>query len=187
MKIVFALLITALAAAPALVAQAPQAGAEPSAAETANPIVWSADQIYHRQAKFMIAAAEEMPVDKYTYRPTPDQWTFAKLISHVAQANGGVCGILSGTPTPADTKVAETASKEELVAAIKASFAFCDTAMTNLQDSQLSAQVTFFRGAHVPRARALFELTGDLEDHYSQMASYLRLNGLTPPSVQPRK
>ena len=34
---------------------------------------------------------------------------------------------------------------------------------------------------------ALFELTTDLEDHYSQMAGYLRLNGLTPPSAKPHK
>jgi hypothetical protein len=59
--------------------------------------------------------------------------------------------------------------------------------MAGLKDSQLGETVTFFRGARVPRARALFELTGDLEDHYSQMAGYLRLNNLTPPSAQPRK
>jgi hypothetical protein len=47
--------------------------------------------------------------------------------------------------------------------------------------------VPFFRGTQVPRARAVAEITADLPDHYSQMAAYLRLNGILPPSAQPRK
>ena len=44
--------------------------------------------------------------------------------------------------------------------------------------------ITYFRGAKKPRARALVELIGDLEDHYSQMASDLRMNGVLPPSAK---
>jgi hypothetical protein len=125
-----------------------------------------------------------MPADKFMYKPTPEQMTFAKIISHVAQSNGGICGMLSGATAPATVKVAETASKEELVAAVKASFAFCDAAMDGLTDAKLGDTISFFGGAKKPRARALIEITGDLEDHYSQMAGYLRLNGLLPPSVK---
>ena len=177
------LIATTLAAAPALSAQAP---AEPSAAAAANPVVSSANQMYSHSAKNMVAAAEEMPADKYTYSPTPGQMTFAKLVSHVAQSNGGLCSALSGTPAPDSVKVPATSSKDELIAGLKASFAFCDTALANLQDAQLGQEITLFRG-HGPRARALFALTGDLEDHYSQMAGYLRLNNLLPPSAAPRK
>ncbi|MEO6802037.1 MAG: hypothetical protein ABI197_02195, partial [Granulicella sp.] len=74
-----------------------------------------------------------------------------------------------------------------LVAAVKASFGYCDQALANLQDAQLGDTITFFRGAKKPRARALLELTGDLEDHYSQMAGYLRMNHLIPPSAAPAK
>jgi hypothetical protein len=190
MKLLLALTLTVLfslaAAAPTLAAQAPSAG-QPPAAAAANPIVWSANQIYERQARNMQAAAEEMPADKFSYSPTPDQMTFGKLVAHVALANGHVCAILSGAPVPPAATVAPTAPKPELLAALKASFDFCDTAMAGLKDSQLSETVTFFRGARVPRARALFELTGDLEDHYSQMAGYLRLNSMLPPSAAPRK
>ena len=84
------------------------------------------------------------------------------------------------------TKVAETASKETLEAALKASFEYCSAALDGLQDARLGDTITYFGGAKKPRARALIELTDDLEDHYSQMASYLRLNGLVPPSVKPR-
>ena len=188
MKALLAVLITGLIATPALTAQAPaDAAPVPPLSPTiaANPVVWSANQIYDRQSKWMITAAEQMPADKYGYHPTPDQWSFAKIISHVAAANGGVCGLLSDQPSPATVKVADTATKPELVAAVKASFAFCDTVMANLHDDKLGDPIIYFRGAHVPRA--LIELTDDLEDHYSQMASYLRLNGMLPPSATPKK
>jgi hypothetical protein len=54
-------------------------------------------------------------------------------------------------------------------------------------DAQLGDTITYFGGAKKPRARALVELTDDLEDHYSQLASYLRLKGMLPPSAQGKK
>jgi uncharacterized damage-inducible protein DinB len=156
-------------------------------AQDANPVVASAKEIYARQSIYMVKAAEEMPADKYGYRPTPEQWTFGKVVAHVVQANNGVCGMLSGTKAPAGAPVTETSSKEALVAALKASFDFCGPAMDNLKDAQLGEPVTFFGGVKKPKARALVEIVADLEDHYSQMASYLRLNGMLPPSAAPRK
>ncbi len=154
---------------------------------TTNPVVSSAHEIFTRQSAFMTAAAEEMPADKFTYRPTPDQSTFAHILAHVAQANNGICAILSGNPAPQGPKTSDTDSKEALIAGMNASFTFCDQTLTNLPDSKLGDTITYFRGAQKPRSRALVELTDDLEDHYSQMAMYLRLNGMTPPSAQPKK
>lgn len=168
--------LTLLCIAPALYAQ-----------EAANPVVSSAREIYDRQSKFIVAAAELMPEDKYGYHPTPDQWSYGKIIAHVAQSDFGICAMLSGTPATSIPKVTETSSKAELVAAVKASFDYCDKAMAGLQDAQLGDTITFFRGAKKPRARALIEITGDLEDHYSQMAGYLRMNNLLPPSAAPKK
>lgn len=176
MKLLIALTAVFLAAAPVLQAQA-----------NPNPVSSSAREIYERQAKYMIAAAELMPADKYSFRPTPAQWTYAKSIAHVIDANAYVCGMLTEAPGPRGPRTSETLSKEELVAALKASFQGCDKAFAALQDARLGDTITFFGGKPAPRARALLEEVGDLEDHYSQMASYLRLNGLTPPSAQPQK
>jgi uncharacterized damage-inducible protein DinB len=175
----------------ALMAGAPVLGAQehpaPMPAEaTANPVVWSAKTLYQRDAKNMIAAAEEMPAEKYSYHPTPDQWTFGKLISHVAQSNGGLCGALSGNPAPAALHVSDTASKADLVAALKASFDFCGPVLDGLTDAKLGETITVFHRT-MPRAMAVVLLPADLADHYSQMAAYLRLNGMLPPSAQPKK
>lgn len=153
----------------------------------ANPVVTTAQELFARQAKLIVAAAEEMPADKYSYHPTPDQWSFGKITSHTAASGAAVCGMLSAGPPPVASKITEADPKDAQVAALKASFAFCDRALADLKDSQLGDTITYFRGEKKPRARALFELTNDVEDHYSQLAGYLRLNGLTPPSAQPKK
>jgi uncharacterized damage-inducible protein DinB len=174
----------ALAPEPVLFAQAP---ATPLPAEaTANPVVWSAKMLYQRDAKNMIAAAEEMPEDKYSYHPTPDQWTFGKLVAHISQSNGGLCGALSGTTAPTALHVSDTASKADLVAALKASFDFCGPVLDDLSDAKLGGTITLFHRT-MPRVTALMLLPVDLADHYSQMAAYLRLNGMVPPSAQPKK
>ncbi len=154
---------------------------------TANPVVTTAQELFTRQARFIIAAAEEMPADKYSYHPTPGQWSFGKITSHIALSGTAICGMLSAGPAPTAPKITEAGPKDDQVAALKASFANCDRALADLKDSQLGDTITYFRGERKPRARALFELTNDVEDHYSQLAGYLRLNGLTPPSAQPRK
>ncbi len=157
-----------------------------SAALIANPVVWSAHEIYARQSRLLVAAAEEMPEEKYGYRPTPEQLTFGRIIAHVAQSNGSLCALLSDTKAPTTLTVSETTPKAELVAALKASFDFCGPVIDGLSDAKLGDAINY-HGAKVPRARALIELTDDLEDHYSQLAGYLRLNGMLPPSVAPAK
>jgi uncharacterized damage-inducible protein DinB len=181
MRALSVMALVAVASGPVLLAQAPAA---PLPAEaTANPVVWSTKTLYQRDAKNMIAAAEEMPADKYSYHPTPDQWTFGKLVSHVAQSNGGLCGALSGTTAPEALHVSETASKADLVAALKASFDFCGPVLDGLTDAKLGETIKVFHRT-MPRAMALVLLPADLADHYSQMAGYLRLNGMLPPSAQ---
>jgi hypothetical protein len=158
-----------------------------AAQTTANPVVTTAQELFTRQAKFIIAAAEQMPADKYSYHPTPDQWTFGKITAHIAVSGTAICGMLMEGPPATAPKLTEADPKDTQVAALKAWFAGCDHALAELKDSQLGDTITYFRGERKPRARALFELTNDVEDHYSQLAGYLRLNGLTPPSAQPRK
>ena len=175
------------AQAPAPAPAPAQAQAAPLPPEaTANPVVWSAKYLYQRDVKNMIAAADEMPEDKYSYHPTPDQWTFGKVVSHVAQSNGALCAALSGTTAPASLQVSDTASKADLGKALQASFDFCGPVLEGLTDAKLAETVTVFHRT-MPRAMVLVLLPVDLADHYSQMAAYLRLNGLTPPSAQPRK
>lgn len=137
-----------------------------------------------RAGTHLIAAAEEMPADKYSYKPTPAQMTFGEIVAHLADGNDFMCGALGGTKAPTRSKVSATDSKDQLVARLKETFAFCDQAVASLDDSKLGEQLPFFGGHTISRVGLEMVLVGDWADHYSQSAIYLRLNNLLPPTAQ---
>jgi hypothetical protein len=132
----------------------------------------------------LVAAAMEMPAEKYAFKPTPAQMTFGEIVTHLAEGNDYLCGTIGGTKAPTRAKVASTDSKDHLVALLKESFAFCDQALASLDDSKLGEQLPFFGGKTKSRAAIMTATTGDWADHYSQSAIYLRLNGLLPPTAK---
>ena len=81
-------------------------------------------------------------------------------------------------------KLTETDAKEKLVAAVKASFDFCGTALAKAEDAKLGDPIQDFGGKTKPRAWAALALAGSWSDHYGAAAMYLRLNGLLPPTAQ---
>jgi hypothetical protein len=135
-------------------------------------------------SKNLIAAAEEMPADKYSFRPTPAQMSFAMIVDHLSKGNDYLCGAISGSKATTRSKVDTTASKDALVARLKETFAYCDQTLASLDDSKLGEGVPFFGGKPMPRANIMTITTGDWADHYSQAAIYLRLNGLLPPTAK---
>lgn len=157
-------------------------------AQDKNPVTSVAKQILPRQQKNLVAAAEEMPADKFGYKPTEQQITFGHLVLHVIESNNYLCSHIGGVPEvkpPAPLK--ESDGKDKLVAALQASFDFCNTALGKVDDSKLGDEVELFGGRKGSRAFALIALTNDWADHYSSAAMYLRLNGLLPPTAQPKK
>jgi hypothetical protein len=157
------------------------------AQETKNPVSTVVKEILPRQQKNLVAAAEEMPADKYDFKPTPQQMTFGKLVMHIAESNNFLCAKISDAEEPKAEPLKETDGKDKLVAALKASFDFCNTTLAKVDDSKLGDTVELFGGRKGPRVFAMFALTNDWADHYSAAATYLRLNGMLPPTAQPKK
>jgi DinB superfamily len=180
-------LITLIAVAAMVAATAPRGWAQTAAPEVVpNPLSTSVKVQMARVSKNMVAGAEAMPADKYGFKPTADMISFGHLMIHIAETNTTLCSKLSGTAAP-EAKMEETDAKDKLVAGLKASFDFCSTALANLDDSKLGEQMAVFGGHMVPRAAAWLILAGSWSDHYSTEAVYLRLNGILPPSAQPKK
>jgi hypothetical protein len=161
----------------------PQAGTTP----IANPVSSAVKQQLTRYNKIMVAAAEAMPAEKYSFKPTPDMNTFAHLTIHIAQGNNALCSQISGTPAPTSEKLAEEDTKDKLVAGLKASFDFCTTTLANVDDSKLGEPMILFGRVPSSRAGALIALSNGFADHYGGQAIYLRLNGILPPTAQPKK
>ena len=174
-------------AAQAKPATAPAPTAAPAApAASANPVSDALRNMEQRSARNLIAAAEAMPADKYNYRPTPAQMSFAQIQVHLAnEGNDILCSKTAGVAAPQRTPVDSTAAKEQLVARLKETFQFCEQAFAKMDDSKLAESVSMF-GMNLSRATAVLITVGDWADHYSQEANYLRLNGVLPPTAQRR-
>jgi hypothetical protein len=156
-------------------------------AQDKNPVTSVVKEILPRQQKNLVAAVEEMPADKFSYKPTEKQATFGHLVLHIVESNNYLCSKIGDIPEGKPTGLKETDEKDKLVAALKASFDFCTTALGKTDDSKLGDTVELFGGRKGLRAFALIALTNDWADHYSSAAMYLRLNGLLPPTAQPKK
>jgi hypothetical protein len=155
------------------------------AAAQASPIADAFRGVTAEEARNIIAAAELMPADKYSYRPTPAQMSFAMVVEHLSEGNDDLCGLIAGKKAPARTPVDTTAGKAALVARLKDTFSFCTTALATLDDSKLGEQLPWFGSGTRSRGVAILSTTLDWGDHYSQAAIYLRLNGVLPPTARP--
>ena len=179
--------VAAMVFAGAAVGPRAQDKAAPAASETvANPVSGFVKAGVGRYEKNMVGAAEAMPAEKYAYKPSPEMNSYGHLVMHIADANNTFCSKISGKAAPA-TKLAESDSKEKLVAGLKESFAFCGSALAGVDDSKLGEQFVLFGTRPISRGGALVALAGSWTDHYATQAIYLRLNGILPPTAQPKK
>jgi DinB superfamily len=164
-----------------VVAQAPAV-----AQQSSSPVADAFRMQEMRAARNLTAAAEEMPAEKYSFKPTDAQLTFGAVVAHLADGNYELCSAISGMPAPTHAAVTKDSPKDALVPALKASFDYCGQAFASLNDSKLSQPVTLFGDYKTTQAGAILITVGDWADHYSQDAIYMRLNGELPPTARPR-
>jgi uncharacterized damage-inducible protein DinB len=130
---------------------------------------------------YITSAAEELPESKYAYRPTAEVRSFGQLVGHVAGAQYVICAAALGDPPRNEDDIEKTRkTKAELVAALKASTQYCARAYG--QTDTAAQQKTKLFGQERTRLYALgLNATHDGE-HYGNIVTYLRLNGIVPPS-----
>jgi hypothetical protein len=141
-------------------------------------------------------AFDSIPESKFGYKPTPAQLTIGYIAQHLASDNIFFCnnfGDKKATVAPEDGATADSVKakwpRETLLTKIKASFAFCEEAFAQLDDAKLGDQIQLtFNGNTRTQTRASMVLGHalDMADHYSQLANYMRLNNMVPPTALPR-
>jgi len=125
------------------------------------------------------AAADAMPADKYGFKLTPGQMSFAEWINHSTERNYSDCATLKGESAPeAAKKVPGLKDKAEVSQALKDSFAYCAAALEGIDDQKVlaSPQTTY----------ALLHVVVHNNEIYGNLAGYLRSNGIVPPSTASR-
>lgn len=158
---------------------APMAAQSPSATA-----VGAASHAWSQTIDYVIKSAEQMPEGKYSYRPTPAVRTFGQLIGHVAGAQYTFCSAALGEKPANEGDIEKTkTSKADLVAAIKASTDYCRRAYAQ-SDADAMGMTTVFGQSESRLAVLIGNATHDSE-HYGNIVTYLRMNGMVPPSSQP--
>ena len=79
---------------------------------------------------------------------------------------------------------AGSASKAELIAAVEAAFAYCDGAYAGLTDASGAAPVKFMN-EEKPKLGVLGVNNLHLMEHYGNLITYMRMNGVVPPTSDP--
>ena len=186
--------ILALALPVSLAAQQPATTAP--ASPPANPVTTVFRNRTMTLQRNIAQAFDSIPESKFSFKPTPAQLTIGYIAQHLVSDNYLFCnnfGSMKATLSAKDTTTADsiraTWPKDTLVAKLKASFTFCENAFAQLDDAKLGDQVAMnLNGTTRTLTRASMVLGHalDMADHYSQLANYMRLNNILPPTALPR-
>jgi uncharacterized damage-inducible protein DinB len=170
--------------------------AQPSGAPPTDPVTAVFRTRTMALQRNLAEAFDSIPERLFSFKPTPAQLTVGYVAQHLATDNYLFCNAFGNMKAPRaaeDTTTADSVKatwpKEKLVAKLRESFTFCENAFAQLDDAKLGDQVTMtFRGQSrsVTRASMVLGHVIDMADHYSQIANYMRLNNILPPTALPR-
>jgi uncharacterized damage-inducible protein DinB len=177
---------------PAASAQATDAGYPD---ELSSSLAGSAKAMHAMIRRDLAEAAENMPADEYGFRPTPQVRTFGQIIGHLVDANFFFCSQAAGEKPAATADYQQITDKAALVKALKDSLVFCDrvyaaTTDANFVQPMEIAHVVGTGSTNTVRGAVLMYNITHNNEHYGNLAVYMRLKGHVPPStarVQQRK
>ena len=138
----------------------------------------------------LIAMAEDFPEDKYDFKPTPAQRSFAEQLLHAANANYFFTDPAMGKPMPKeeDPKRSDFKTKADVVTFVKKAFADGAAAIKAKGDKGMSdLLVDPFAHQQVRVLDMAYGLIEHSGEHYGQLVGYYRTAGLVPPESRPKK
>ena len=146
-----------------------------------NPLIAENKAAYNNVKNNLLKAAEKMPEDAYSFKPTPEMQTFGQRMAHIANQIG-TCSAMTGERKQSDAN--SKTAKADLVAALKASFDACDAAWDSMNDKTAMEMIAGRGGAQRSKLGALIGNTTHDVEMYGYISVYLRLKGVVPPSSE---
>jgi len=177
--------VFAYVTSPAAFSQATDAGYPD---ELSPSMAGSAKAMHAMIRRDLAEAAENMPADEYSFRPTPQVRTFGQIIGHVVDANFFFCSQAAGEKSPATADYEQITDKAALVKALNDSLVYCDRVYAATTDANFiqPMQIVHVVGTGstntVRGAVLMYNITHNNE-HYGNLAVYMRLKGHVPPST----
>ena len=170
-------------------ANAQDAMKKDAAAKPADPELKVVLDSWNEIGRKLTAMAEDFPEDKYDFKPTPQQRSFAEQLLHAAGSCYYFTNPVMGQKPSAgeDPKRDQYKSKADIVAFVKKSFADGAAALQSKGEKGLTTEVVYFpqqKSRVLDIANGIIEHSGE---HYGQLVVYYRLAGLVPPESRPKK
>jgi len=170
-------------------ADAQDAMKKDAAVKPADPELKVVLDSWNEIGRKLTAMAEDFPEDKYDFKPTPQQRSFAEQLLHAAGSCYYFTNPVMGQKPPAgeDPKRDQYKSKADIVAFVKKSFADGAAALQSKGEKGLTTEVVYFpqqKSRVLDIANGIIEHSGE---HYGQLVVYYRLAGLVPPESRPKK
>ena len=162
------------------------AWAQTGATVVINPMVSSSKVFYENAKRDILRSADKMPEDKYAFKPTDSVRSFGQLLAHVADGQYEFCGAAAGNH---DDKGIEKSAKTKaaIVTALKSAFAYCDDIYAGMTDVKAAELIPAFGGVKLTRLAMLDFNVSHTMEHYGNIVTYLRIEGIVPPSSEPRQ
>lgn len=148
-----------------------------------NPIAAVAANQYKQVSTNITKSIEKMPADKFSFKSTDGTMPFSEFVGHLTDANQNFCSAITGSTKPASIR--KETSKEALSKAWGAAVAECTKAWGMTTDKSLGSMVKMGQ-REVPAAQLLLLNNSHSWEHYGNLVTLLRMNGLVPPSSEGR-
>ena len=157
----------------------------------ANPATTSGAAIatYNSLKGFIKRSLEKMPVEHFTFQPTPEVRSFGQVVAHIVDANYLLCSPALEEPNPNGSVITKTEeaklSREAMRKALDESFAYCDRAYARMTEANANDTVPFMGNQTRTRVGVLWFHIAHGYEHYGNLVTYMRLKGIVPPSSEP--
>jgi DinB superfamily len=180
-------LAAAVAVAPSFAQDAAKKSGPPKAAKGLSESIL---EQWNGIGKKLVAMAEDFPEDKYDFKATPAERTFAEQLLHAAGANYFLINIANGEKPPAeeDPSRAKYKTKADVVAFVKKSIDDGAAMIKSKGDTGLAGMmVDPFENQQVRIFDWTYGFMEHMGEHYGQLVVYYRVAGLVPPESRPKK
>src|SRR5882757_5156257 len=138
----------------------------------------------------LIVIAEDLPEDKYDYKPNPDSRTFVAQLLHVSASMYYFTDTAQGQKPryPDDPKRDNLKTKAEIVAFVKKCVQDGAAVIKSKGDKGMSELITDPESKQQLQVSDLaYGRTEHSGEHYGQLVVYYRVAGLVPPESRPKK
>jgi len=149
----------------------------------AGQVVSSLAGLHVLTEQAITATAELVPEELYRFQPTEEVRTLGRILAHVANANFQICSQAAGADNPNQENFEETkTTKADIQQALADAFAYCRGIYENMTDEKGTETISFIGGQEMARAAVLAFNSTHSYEHYGNLVTYMRINGITPPT-----